>query len=266
MAVLGRLFNTQECRGIPRLPGVYRILCIPSNKSYIGLSTNIRFRINTHRKHLARDEHANIHMQKAYKKYGADAFVVEVLEILEKADDSALIKAEGRWVAHFNALNPDYGYNISITQEDGKIRQTEEHKRRMSDLMRGKSKSQKIKDKIRQSLLGRRGAQHTEEFKQSVSARFKGVKKTEAHRANLSASKKGKPSSLKGRPGRPASDEARKNMAKAKIGKTPLNAVCVIDTQGNSYLTIKEASIALGKTRSQIETMLKRNLLVRAEK
>lgn len=67
---------------IPATSGVYRIVCLPTKKLYIGSSVNLYKRWQDHQRDLARQTHANQKLQRAYLKYGADAFQFEIIELV----------------------------------------------------------------------------------------------------------------------------------------------------------------------------------------
>lgn len=60
--------------------GVYRIIHIESGKSYLGSSVDIENRWNKHRAELEAGKHYNHYLQRAYIKYGRDAFSFDVVE------------------------------------------------------------------------------------------------------------------------------------------------------------------------------------------
>lgn len=61
--------------------GVYKITCIPTGKCYVG-STRVNFneRFAAHRLELRKNSHANVKMQSAWNKYGANAFAFDIIE------------------------------------------------------------------------------------------------------------------------------------------------------------------------------------------
>lgn len=79
----------------PRSSGVYRILCIPTGKIYIGSSVDLRHRWDQHRRRLRRGIHGNAHLQLAWSKYGEASFEFSVLEFVDLPD---LLCAEQAWI------------------------------------------------------------------------------------------------------------------------------------------------------------------------
>lgn len=59
--------------------GIYRILNVKSGKFYLGSSKNIEHRWKGHLRDLEAGNHHNVLLQRAYAKYGRDAFSFEVI-------------------------------------------------------------------------------------------------------------------------------------------------------------------------------------------
>ena len=70
--------------------GIYMIRNTITDKLYIGKSVNIKKRFNEHKHELRNGCHHNDHLQKAWNKYGEDAFEFHVLEVCERDDLNAL--------------------------------------------------------------------------------------------------------------------------------------------------------------------------------
>jgi len=60
--------------------GIYAIEHIPTNKMYVGSSIDFRVRRNQHFSDLRRNRHTNLHLQRAFAKYGESNFRFIVLE------------------------------------------------------------------------------------------------------------------------------------------------------------------------------------------
>ncbi len=67
---------------IPETSGIYRITCIPTSKFYIGSAVNLYHRRVCHFNDLQHGTHRNSRLQRAWNKYGPDAFTFEVLELI----------------------------------------------------------------------------------------------------------------------------------------------------------------------------------------
>lgn len=96
--------------GVPATPGVYLIRNIISGKVYVGSTTkSLRNRRRQHISDLVRQKHHNAHLQRAWSRDGADAFVFEILNLCE-ADEC--IKLEQAAIDEFRSAEMVYGYNF----------------------------------------------------------------------------------------------------------------------------------------------------------
>ena len=89
--------------------GIYKITNLKNNKAYIGQSTDIKTRWNSHKLDLRNNTHRNSHLQNAFNKYGEEAFEFRILETTfeENLDDT-----EEYWIDYFDTTNPRKGYNL----------------------------------------------------------------------------------------------------------------------------------------------------------
>jgi len=71
---------------------IYKITCEKDRRFYIGASTNPHSRRLEHFNHLRKNKHHNIFLQRAFNKYGEEAFIYEVLESFE--DEEMMWKRE----------------------------------------------------------------------------------------------------------------------------------------------------------------------------
>lgn len=85
------------------MKGIYRIRNTLNNNSYIGSSKDLDKRFKTHIRTLRNFTHHNIYLQRAFNKYGEDAFVFECLEEVDSVDD--LFKREEYYI---NSISPEY--------------------------------------------------------------------------------------------------------------------------------------------------------------
>lgn len=89
---------------------VYRIVCVTSGKSYIGISDDPKKRWRVHRSYLNHNKHRNRKLQSAWNKYGAENFAFTVTE--ECADRDSAKSREIELIAEFDTLH--CGYNLTI--------------------------------------------------------------------------------------------------------------------------------------------------------
>jgi hypothetical protein len=83
--------------------GVYAIVNSVTDVAYIGCSVNMARRRKNHRTHLRMNRHHNIHLQRAWNKYGEAAFDYFVLQ---RVAPCQLAVAERFWCeAHWSSYN-----------------------------------------------------------------------------------------------------------------------------------------------------------------
>jgi group I intron endonuclease len=95
--------------------GIYQIRNLINNKLYIGSSQVISKRWELHKCSLKTNKHHNIHLQRAYNKYGKDNFVFEILEHID--DINNLYPKEQYYI---DLLKPEY--NIGGVVGGGKLK------------------------------------------------------------------------------------------------------------------------------------------------
>jgi len=94
---------------IPSTSGIYKITCTVTGKFYIGSATDLCHRCAQHLYALRNNQHHNPKLQAAWNKYGPDAFLFEVLEVVLPI---FLLEREQYW---FDRLKPfgKKGFNIN---------------------------------------------------------------------------------------------------------------------------------------------------------
>lgn len=91
--------------------GVYRIVNRVSGAIYVGsTTTSFGKRFSAHQTGLAKGQHENDHLQKAFNKYGRDAFQFEIVERCSKED---VLCREQHWLDFYRANGADL-YNIAL--------------------------------------------------------------------------------------------------------------------------------------------------------
>jgi group I intron endonuclease len=127
--------------------GIYKISNNINKKFYIGSAVNIKRRIDFHLSRLNNNSHYNIHLQRAWNKYGKENFVFEILEIVN--DKLNLLKREqfyldelllaNEYIHNENHFFTENGYNINPCAYNTLGRKT----------------SDETKTKISKSLIGK---------------------------------------------------------------------------------------------------------------
>lgn len=87
--------------------GVYMII-FPNNKKYIGISNNIRRRMNEHNT----DFRNNLPVERAIQKYGKITDFI-LLEEIAAENRELMRQQEKYWIAKYHSNNKEFGYNVS---------------------------------------------------------------------------------------------------------------------------------------------------------
>lgn len=148
---------------------LYKIRNVVNDKVYIGQSTQkTQQRLFEHRSKLRSNVHENIHLQRAWNKYGEDAF--EFVVIQETSCLRELNDLEEQYIARYKSLNRKFGYNIRgggnnrFLSEDTKKKisqsklgvsiHTAESRKKISDAQTGKIHSVESRRKRSKKLKG----------------------------------------------------------------------------------------------------------------
>jgi group I intron endonuclease len=91
--------------------GIYCIKNLITNKLYIGKAFYTRKRINTHKWLLRHNKHVNVHLQRAWNKYGESNFT---FDIIEYCNIESLPTREDYWTKFYKSNDMEYGYNLMI--------------------------------------------------------------------------------------------------------------------------------------------------------
>lgn len=85
---------------------VYRIVCFPTGKCYVGQAIDLINRYSSHFSLLKHGKHFNKHLQRAHDKYGRDLFYAEPLET--DIDESEINQREEYWIEHFRSFGEGF--------------------------------------------------------------------------------------------------------------------------------------------------------------
>lgn len=146
-----------------KLPGVYAIINTVNGKRYVGSSTrSIRNRWRQHRITLKANCHDNGYLQRAWNKYGEQAFDWQVLE---NCEPEQCLSREQFWIDELRSVKGTAGYNICPTAGNSRgTKHTAETKKRMSALKRGKSQKAEHVETRRLAHLGQKRSAATREM------------------------------------------------------------------------------------------------------
>lgn len=159
----------------PPKPGIYLLTNIINNKVYVGKATHLGNRISCHKNsNKPRNLNNNMRITRAIRKYGWQNFTVGLLEVFDILDNNNLLDLEERYISEYNALDPVEGYNTLPRSNDlTGIPCSESRKRKISEANSKKSGPEC-------SMYGRK---HSEQTKQLMSQKAKGVGKLYLRRA-----------------------------------------------------------------------------------
>jgi len=105
-----RTLKSAQPDGAPRVPGIYKITCVPTGRFYIGSAADIRLRWLSHMSTLALRTHHSSRLQKAWEQHGAERFVFEIVEFVAIED---LAEREQFYIDFTGCCNRLVGYNVS---------------------------------------------------------------------------------------------------------------------------------------------------------
>lgn len=218
--------------------GIYAITNTLNGKQYVGSAVYFGRRWSIHRQHLTANRHHSAKLQRAWNKYGADAFTFTVLEQVEER--SQLLAREQFWM---DELAPWYNIYRTAGSPLGS-KHTPEERARISaagkrawaspeyrERMRGRRKgvvSPEGIERRRQVWLGRAHTEETKEKFRAANARWlentpdareqlahnRGKVMSEEQKAKISAAQKG----------HPKSPETRQRMREAQKRRPPISA------------------------------------------
>jgi len=143
--------------------GIYKIINLINEKTYIGSAVNLKTRKYTHFYKLKEGKHSNVFLQNSFNKYGISNFQFEILEFCDK---SVLLVREQYWIDRFFD-NQVMCFNINKTAGSWLGRKhSEKSKKKMSILHKGKNKSETTKKKM---SISHKGLKQSEETKAKIS-------------------------------------------------------------------------------------------------
>ena len=96
---------------LKRIRVVYQIVNKINHKVYVGSTNDISSRWSQHKSMLKKGSHHSLYLQRAFRKYGEDAFKLEVLEDCSDCTREELRKREARWIDYTGSYED--GYNLT---------------------------------------------------------------------------------------------------------------------------------------------------------
>lgn len=204
--------------------GVYTITNLENSKVYVGFTVDLDKRWDGHKQSLRRGDHCNIHLQRAWNKYGEGSFEFDILEYLDSLEELPL--AEQFWCKIYQLEGREL-YNIATPGKAGMLgrKHTEESKRKMSEILIGNQRSLDYKhseETRRRMSEALKGNQHTlghslsKEHRRKIGDAFRGKSLSKEHCDKISAALIGHGVSKEARR---KIGEATKNRPNGMLGK-----------------------------------------------
>lgn len=193
--------------------GIYAIRNQITGSVYVGSAISFKNRFQRHIGRLQRGDHHSLKLQRAWIKYGSEAFAFEVLEVV--STPARLLEREQDWIDRLGAFG-EQGYNM-VPKAGSHLgaKRGEEARRRLSEGQRGRRHPPEVRAKIAQINAMRPPA--SEETRAKLSAANRGQKRSAEARASMSAAQRAFVDAGKKR--RPISDETRAKLAAGSTGR-----------------------------------------------
>lgn len=169
------------------MTGIYRIVHTATGREYIGQAADISQRWRAHRRRLTAGNHHAPHLQSAWAKYGATAFMFEMLE------ECAVAELDAREQHWLDSRCPAFN-TAKIAGTRRGVPHSPASKAKLSAALTGRKRSPAECAAI---AAGQRGKTHSEAAKAKMRAAATGRAATAAARNNMSQAQRerGRPTS-----------------------------------------------------------------------
>ncbi len=161
-----------------KIVGIYKIENIVNGKAYVGRSVNVLHRWSNHRVGPKQGSHENPHLQRAWNKYGEDAFS---FSILERCSAEELTEREKYYIDQ--VIESDNYYNINLTDNSSGMtgrKHSEETKQKQSTSISKAIKAKWQDPEYREKMMNR--PPHSEETKKKIGLASKRAATSEARK------------------------------------------------------------------------------------
>lgn len=168
--------------------GIYRIVNMITNRTYIGSSVDVGRRLKAHRDDLVKRRHGNKHLLASWVKHGPSAFAFEPLVECER---TKLAQREQRFIdAYLYHDLPLFNQKPSAESQRGFRHDfTAEHRANIGKASTGRFFSAESRERMSTMRKGRvannKGVPHKPESIAKISAALRGKKFTAEHRAKI---------------------------------------------------------------------------------
>lgn len=154
---------------------VYKIVNLVTGDCYAGHTVNLKRRKYQHFWHLRNNRHHSSHLQRAFNKYGEDAFCFEV--VAEFSDEDQAIRLEQELIDAVGSYNQSPSAKSTLGSK-----RSQAFKERQREIFMGRALSDSTRAKISDALTG-----HTQSLatREKRNAKLKGQKRSEETRQKL---------------------------------------------------------------------------------
>lgn len=215
----------------PEYCSVYMILNTINGHIYVGSTDTVERRLRAHVNKLTNGNHHSVRLQRAWDKYGEDAFIFSEIERMRGVDN--LLSREQHYIDALCAFGKN-GYNMLP----------------LAGTTRGHKRKSPSAETLLKMSASQKGRKHSEETKQKISAANKGLKRTPEHNKRASERMKGKRQTQEsiqkrvakviGRKMPPRTQEWRENQSALMTGRPSKKADRII-VDGVEYFSKAEA-------------------------
>ncbi len=149
---------------------IYCYHCIPTGKKYIGQTINENDRKSSHICKSKTD--CDFLFYRAVRKYGWENFIYGVIDIFE---ENLLNEKEVYFIKKYDTFNNGYNTTLGGGGSRGRIK-TEEERKKLSEKLKGKKKTEEHKLKISKAhlLLNKKGIVLSESHKKNMKLAIRG--------------------------------------------------------------------------------------------
>lgn len=151
---------------VPTVHAIYAIRNTVNGNLYIGSAVNCRRRWYKHRSNLRQGSHHSEHMQRAYEKYGAQAFEFSIIEYVDSRD--RLLEREQTWIDFFKPV-----YNVARHVQSPMLgrRHSAETRAKMAAAKTGKKRPPRSSEWMANIAAGKLGKPLSEQARLSMAAK-----------------------------------------------------------------------------------------------
>lgn len=172
--------------------GIYKIVNKCNNKYYVGRTNDFDKRWKKHKSDLNKNRHPNDMLQHSWNKYGENNFEFIIVE----CSNDCLLRLEQKYLT-IAENEQDKCYNLNFNSLYGNDSLSEYSKEKIRNSLLGRKHTEETINKISESKIGAKhhfyGKKHNDITRLKMSNAHKGKKHTDESKKRISESKIGRP-------------------------------------------------------------------------